>query len=149
MAQHISPTAAFGAALAVFFSLSCSLQVIAADFSRDIQPLLAKRCFACHGPDTQEAGLRFDTAASATAELDSGYQAIVPGDVDASEILSRVTSSDLDLQMPPEGARLTAAEVSALRGWIDKHLGKLFGAGYFTRFPTSFSQIKFTTSGSS
>ena len=37
------------------------------DFSRDIQPLLAKRCFACHGPDTQEAGLRFDDAAAATA----------------------------------------------------------------------------------
>ena len=119
MSQRISITAAFGAALAVFFSCSCSLQVIAADFSRDIQPLLAKRCFACHGPDTQEAGLRFDTAASATAELDSGYQAILPGDVDASEILSRVTSSDPDLQMPPEGARLTADEVSALRRWID------------------------------
>lgn len=120
MSQRISPTAAFGAALAVFFSFSCSLQVTAADFSRDIQPLLAKRCFACHGPDTQEAGLRFDTATSATAELDSGYQAIVPGDVDSSEILSRVTSSDPDLQMPPEGARLTADEVSALRRWIDE-----------------------------
>ena len=65
MAQRISPTAAFGAALAVCFSLSGLLQVTAADFSRDIQPLLAKRCFACHGPDTQEAGLRFDTAESA------------------------------------------------------------------------------------
>ena len=118
MAQRISPTAAFGAALAVCFSLSGLLQVTAADFSRDIQPLLAKRCFACHGPDTQEAGLRFDTAESAIAELDSGYRAIAPGDVDASEILSRVTSTDPDLQMPPEGTRLTGDEVSALRDWI-------------------------------
>ena len=118
MSQRISPSAALGAALAVFFSLSGSPQATATDFSRDIQPLLAKRCFACHGPDTQEAGLRFDHAESAIAELDSGYQAIVPGDVDASEILSRVASTDPDLQMPPEGARLTHDEVSALRDWI-------------------------------
>ena len=91
MSQRIFPTAAFGAALVVFSSFSCSLQVTAADFSRDIQPLLAKRCFACHGPDTQEAGLRFDTAASATAELDSGYQANLPDMTNAS--LGRLSRS--------------------------------------------------------
>ena len=42
----------------------------------------------------------------------------MPSDVDASEILSRVTSTDPDLRMPPEGARLTGDEVSALRDWI-------------------------------
>ena len=62
--------------------------------------------------------LRFDSQEAATAELDSGYRAIVPSDIDASEILSRVTSTDPDLQMPPEGARLTHDEVSALRDWI-------------------------------
>ena len=94
--------------------------VLAAEvaFSRDIQPLLAKRCFACHGPDTQEAGLRFDEAAAATRELDSGQRAIVPGDLVASEILARITSTDPDLQMPPEGARLTASEVAVIREWI-------------------------------
>ncbi|MEI6241607.1 MAG: c-type cytochrome domain-containing protein, partial [Planctomycetia bacterium] len=45
------------------------------DFSRDIQPLLAKRCVACHGPDTQEGGLRLDQQAGATAALDSGSRA--------------------------------------------------------------------------
>ena len=115
MAQRISTVALLEVALAFF---SGFYQVTAADFSRDIQPLLAKRCFACHGPDTQEAGLRFDSAEAATAELDSGYRAIVPSDVDTSEILSRVTSTDPDLQMPPEGARLTSDEVSVLRDWI-------------------------------
>ena len=71
MAQRISPVALSGVALAFFSSFH---QVTAADFSRDIQPLLAKRCFACHGPDTQEAGLRFDSAEAATTELDSGYR---------------------------------------------------------------------------
>lgn len=89
------------------------------DFSRDIQPLLAKRCFACHGPDTQEAGLRLDDRLAATKELDSGSRAIVPRQSDASEILARITATDPDRRMPPEGPRLTPAEISALAAWID------------------------------
>lgn len=90
------------------------------DFAREIQPLLARRCFACHGPDTQEAGLRLDEAASATAELDSGMTAVVAGDAAASELLARIQSDDEFLQMPPEGPRLTADEVAVIRRWIDE-----------------------------
>ena len=39
-------------------------------FDRDIRPILAENCYACHGPGTQEAGLRLDTHEAATAELD-------------------------------------------------------------------------------
>ena len=59
--------------------LSAETCAEAVDFSRDIQPLLAKRCFSCHGPDTHEGGLRLDQAAGATAALDSGGRAIVAG----------------------------------------------------------------------
>ncbi|MEX0669775.1 MAG: DUF1553 domain-containing protein [Pirellulales bacterium] len=88
------------------------------DFSRDIQPLLAKRCVACHGPDTQEGGLRLDEQAGATAALDSGDRAIVSGDSTASVILARITSTDPDIQMPPEGPRLTPGQVDTIRQWI-------------------------------
>ncbi len=89
-----------------------------ADFARDIQPLLARRCYACHGPDTQEAGLRLDDAAAATAALASGGRAIVPADAAAGTILERITSDDPDLRMPPEGPRLTAGQVAAIEAWI-------------------------------
>jgi mono/diheme cytochrome c family protein len=89
------------------------------DFSRDIQPLLAKRCLSCHGPDTQEAGLRLDDRAAATKQLDSGSHAIVAGQSTTSELLARITSTDPDTQMPPEGPRLTPAEIAALAAWID------------------------------
>jgi hypothetical protein len=89
------------------------------DFSRDIQPLLAKRCFSCHGPDTREGGLRLDEAAGAIAALDSGNRAIVPGTAAESEILTRITSNDPDIRMPPEGPRLTATQVDAIKRWID------------------------------
>ena len=90
------------------------------DFSREIQPLLAKRCFACHGPDTHEAGLRLDQQAAAFAKLESGGHAIVPRESGASEILARITSNDPDTQMPPEGPRLTATQVDAITRWIDE-----------------------------
>ena len=111
------------------------------DFSREIQPLLAKRCVACHGPDTQEAGLRLDDQAGATRELDSGGRAIVAGDAAASEILDRITSTDPDVQMPPEGARLTPAQVDSIRRWIDE------GADAFRQFAQVWSEPS-TPSGS-
>ena len=101
----------------------CSAFTAAADpvdFSRDIQPLLAKRCFSCHGPDGQEGGLRLDRHDTASAELSSGARAIVPGDAAASAILERITSTDPDVQMPPEGPRLSAGQVDSIKRWIDE-----------------------------
>ncbi len=56
------------------------------DFGRQIQPILARRCFACHGPDKAEGGLRLSDHDMALSELDSGERAIVPGNVDQSEL---------------------------------------------------------------
>jgi mono/diheme cytochrome c family protein len=91
------------------------------DFERSIRPVLAARCFSCHGPDgeSRKAGLRLDTFEGATAALRSGKHAIVAGDPDASEILVRVAASDPDDRMPPEGhERLTDADVASIRAWI-------------------------------
>ena len=92
---------------------------------RDIKPLLSERCIRCHGPDADERqgggdeGLRLDTAEAATADL-GGYAAIVPGKPDESELLSRLTTADPDLRMPPPGAgqAFTDAEVAAVSEWI-------------------------------
>ncbi len=86
----------------------------APDFAREIRPILA-RCIACHGPDTQENGLRLDTAAGGRK-----LKAIVPGKPEASAVIERVTSTDPDERMPPPdaGAHLAPAEVEKLRAWI-------------------------------
>ncbi len=120
MSRHSRHNFVLFAAVAAGLTLTPAVPAAGSDFSREIQPLLAKRCFACHGPDTQEAGLRLDDAGAATRELDSGLRAIAPGDPPASEILARVSSSDPDVQMPPEGQRLSAAEVAAIRQWIEE-----------------------------
>jgi hypothetical protein len=99
-----------------------SARAFAADqrvnFARDIKPVLARRCFACHGPNTQEGGLRLDNREAALAELDSGAHAIVPGDIEQSELLSRVAETDESMRMPPEGKPLTSEEIAKLRAWI-------------------------------
>ena len=64
------------------------------DFDRDVQPVLAKRCFRCHGPDKAEAGLRLDLRERAFAKLESGSHALVAGNVAESELLKRVSSSE-------------------------------------------------------
>ena len=92
------------------------------DFNRDIRPLLSDRCFTCHGPDAakRQAGLRLDEPAGASLVLDSGSRGVAPGDVAASELLSRIESTDPDLVMPPPhvGKPVTAAEADLLRRWI-------------------------------
>ena len=88
------------------------------DFSHDIQPILAKRCYACHGPAEQEGGLALHQRDSATSPTESGILAIKPSDPEASHLLSRVTSTDESERMPPEGPPLAAAEIALLRKWI-------------------------------
>ena len=65
-------------------------------YNRDVRPILAENCFACHGPDSaaRKADLRLDqrqVAVDATA--------IVPGKPDESELLRRVLSTDADEMM--------------------------------------------------
>lgn len=88
-------------------------------FALDIQPLLARRCYACHGPSENEAGVALHVRASALAKSEHGRHAIVPGDSATSELLRRITSTDDSERMPPEGPPLSKQEVELLRQWIN------------------------------
>ena len=76
---------------------------MAADFLRDVQPILAEHCTQCHGVDEKErkSGLRLDQRDAALKGGDSGTAAIVPGKPDKSELIRRITSTDPDEVMPP------------------------------------------------
>jgi mono/diheme cytochrome c family protein len=91
------------------------------EFNRDVRPILADHCFACHGPDARQrqAELRLDTGESADPKRQASG-VVVAGKPEASELFLRVSSSDPDVRMPPpdKGGRLTAAEIATLRQWI-------------------------------
>lgn len=79
----------------------------AVDFTRDVRPILASKCYACHGPDeeSREADLRLDMPAK---------------DFDTKTFLHRIITTDPDDVMPPPKSPkpLTAAEKDVLRQWI-------------------------------
>lgn len=88
-------------------------------YTGKIRPLLAERCFSCHGSLTQEAGLRLDTVSLMAEGGDSGA-AIVKGDPATSLLLERVADADADARMPPagEGEPLTTEQLAMLRDWV-------------------------------
>jgi len=92
-----------------------------AAFARVIRPILADKCFQCHGPDeeSREADLRLDTQEGATADL-GGYAAVVPGDPEQSALYERIRADDDDVRMPPpdSGMTLSDNEIEQLRRWI-------------------------------
>jgi mono/diheme cytochrome c family protein len=90
----------------------------AIDFVRDVQPILAARCCACHGPNAQEGGLRLDLRSRALAGGDSG-KAIELRDSAKSPLVQRISSDDSDRRMPPKGERLTREQISVLQRWIE------------------------------
>ncbi len=92
------------------------------DYVREIRPILAKNCFACHGSDEghRAAGLRLDQRTTALARRGSNPGVIVPGQPEASRLLRRVTLPDGPGRMPPPGSgpHLKPEEIDRLRRWI-------------------------------
>lgn len=93
------------------------------DFAKDVEPILRERCYECHGPEKHKGGFRADRKAVALAATDSGERPVVPGDPAKSLLIKRVTSTDDDEVMPPDGERLTAAQVEMLTRWIQEGAG--------------------------
>lgn len=89
------------------------------DYARSVKPVLANRCYACHGALKQSGGLRLDTAGLAIKGGKAG-PTIEPGKPEESLLLDRVTATDDHERMPPEGEPLKPGEVEAIRNWIQQ-----------------------------
>jgi mono/diheme cytochrome c family protein len=90
------------------------------EFNRDIRPLFAKHCTACHGGVKAAGKISFLYRDKALAEGKSGEPAIVPGAPEKSEVIRRVLATDPDEVMPKpdHGPRLSEKEIATLRQWI-------------------------------
>ncbi len=93
------------------------------DFYRDVYPFLKANCVGCHNKTTTKAGLNMETPELMIKGGESG-PSIIPGKSEESLVVA--ASKHLkDMEMPPpdnkSGARnLTAAEIAALKLWIDQ-----------------------------
>ncbi|GMV99609.1 MAG: hypothetical protein AMXMBFR84_07480 [Candidatus Hydrogenedentota bacterium] len=91
------------------------------NFMDDIHSLLAERCWSCHGPNKQMAGLRLDSRDAILKGGESG-PAVVEGKSAESYLIELVSGQVQDLIMPPKGVPLNAEQIGILRAWIDQGL---------------------------
>lgn len=113
---HVVP-----AALALVLGLSTAMAASGEDgpivYNRDIRPILADNCFACHGPDSasRKADLRLDQREGAIAS-----KAILPGQPADSGVMQRILSNDPEQVMPPPATRktLSAHQKDLLKRWM-------------------------------
>ncbi|MBM4105799.1 MAG: DUF1549 domain-containing protein [Phycisphaerae bacterium] len=92
------------------------------DYGRDVRPILAARCFTCHGPDgsSRKADLRLDDPHDARRSREDGIVVVSAGLPEESEALRRIMSGDPEERMPPQGEGLSPREVAVLRRWIEE-----------------------------
>ena len=89
------------------------------NFEEDIQPIFAKHCYSCHGPDKQKSDVRLDVKEKALSGGDSG-PVILSGKSAESPLIHFVAGVVEDKVMPQKGERLSSAQIGLLRAWIDQ-----------------------------
>jgi hypothetical protein len=91
-------------------------------FTRDIQPLLAENCLACHGPDpgARKARLRLDTREGLFEPTTRRPAVVIPGDPARSELWKRLVTDDPDDLMPPPEShkKLEPEQKRLIEQWI-------------------------------
>lgn len=89
-------------------------------FSRDVVPVLLKRCAGCHGDKRAEGAFRVHTFDFLNKGGESGEQAVVPGKPSSSELYRRMIETDAELRMPQEDDALAAADIQTIKSWIEQ-----------------------------
>ncbi|MSU44272.1 MAG: DUF1553 domain-containing protein [Pedosphaera sp.] len=87
-------------------------------FENKIRPVLAQRCYKCHGAEKQKGKLRLDQRESLLRGGQSG-RVVLPGDPSGSLLIRAIRRIDKDVQMPPDDVdQLTAEEVQNFVAWV-------------------------------
>ncbi len=103
-----------------FSAISNAAEVGHLTFEDDVQPILRRHCYRCHGSKNQEASLQLNLRSAAMGLADSDEPIIVKHDADASLLILRTEGDAHGDQMPPDAAPLTKREISVLRLWVDQ-----------------------------
>lgn len=86
-------------------------------FEKKIRPVLYDNCYNCHSADNKEAGgLRVDDW-NAIQKGGNNGPGVVPGDVAASVLISRIRHADDKRTMPPD-YRLEESQIQDIEKWI-------------------------------
>ncbi len=90
----------------------------AAEFEKDVLPILDARCGRCHMNGESKGGVSLDMD-RIEREIGRG-KAIVPGDSKVSDLVKLISApEDARDRMPPKGAPLGEREVKLIAEWVD------------------------------
>ncbi|HYF37649.1 MAG TPA: DUF1549 domain-containing protein, partial [Prosthecobacter sp.] len=90
-------------------------------FAKEVRPVLAERCYDCHGAHKHENGLRLDLRSAILRGSDYG-KVVEPGNPGASKLMKAVRHLPGVEAMPKKGEALKAGEIAALEKWIQMGL---------------------------
>jgi hypothetical protein len=103
--------------LGVFAPLRAS-EPAPVDFAEDVQPILRRHCFRCHGSTRQEADLRLDLRDHVLGDAESGQGVVVRHDPPQSLLIGRLIDPQQGDLMPLDSEPLSPSEIALLRRWI-------------------------------
>ena len=105
--------------------LAMLLSADAPDYERDVKPILAAHCVACHNAEDANSGYRLDTFAHLTKPIDDEFAlqngpSLIPGDAKASRLYRLMAGLD-EPRMPPaeDAPPVPAEQLKIVRDWID------------------------------
>ena len=102
-------------AISIFTFTTTHQQV---NFNTQVKPIINKKCISCHGGVKQQANFSLLFRDYALKKCKSGKYAIVPGDVEHSEMIARITSNDPEDRMPYHHDPLSKDEIQILKDWV-------------------------------
>jgi len=90
-------------------------------FEKSVRPVLAERCYECHGAQKHQNGLRLDSRAAVIRGSDYG-KVVEPGNPSASKLIKAINHVAGVESMPKKGDKLPAPQIAALEKWISMGL---------------------------
>jgi len=87
-------------------------------FSKELAPILAKKCVVCHGPEKSKGHYRLDSFDWLMKAGESKTAPVVPGQPEPSELMRRLTAKDEDDRMPQKDDPLPVEQIALIERWI-------------------------------
>jgi hypothetical protein len=106
----------------LFLGLLFAVSGFAAEvsFTKDIAPVFAAKCLACHGQEKARGNYRMHTFDALFQPGSSKEPPVVPGQPEASVLYQLLVTTNEEDRMPQKDDALPASQIALIRTWIEQ-----------------------------